>query len=275
MMRHFDQGRRIRLRFKVFTLLLFATLFPRSLFSNTLYFPQVAFGGGYSTTFVIVNTGTTTVSSNLNFYAQNGTARPDLTKPVSIAPGNSVRITLPNAGALTVVWAEFVASSGTVQGVATFDLRDSSGTLITSAGVLGVEGNTSFLLPVDVTATGSTGIAIGNTTGSSMNLRVRLLREDGSQVAVSTDARFTPLPGHAQVADFIGTMFSGIGTNFKGTLVIEAPSGSPATAIAATALTVKEGLLSALPVIPSSAQGATTLDFPQVAFGGGYSTTFT
>ena len=79
----------------VFLLALTLTVIPAPLFSNTLYFPQVAFGGGYSTTFVITNTGTTTVASTVNFNGQNGASRPDLRMPVNLPPGNSVRFTIP------------------------------------------------------------------------------------------------------------------------------------------------------------------------------------
>ena len=73
-------------RFLLFTL--FVALFPVSLFSNTLYFPQVAFGGGYSTTFAIVNTGTTGVSGRLNLFSQSGTLRSDLGgQAMAVHPG--------------------------------------------------------------------------------------------------------------------------------------------------------------------------------------------
>ena len=48
-----------------------------------------------------------------------------------------------------------------------------------------------------------------------------------------------------------------VGTNFKGTLIVEAEAGSQDFALAATALTIKEGMLSALPVIPYTASGPT------------------
>src|SRR5262245_52392866 len=142
-------------------LVLLGTLLPTSLFANTIYFPQVAYGGGYSTNFVVINTGTTAVTARLNFYSQAGPPRADLNKQADIAAGESARFTLPDTGALTVVWAELVAGSGTVQGVATFDLRN-NGVLTTSAGVLGVEGGTRFLIPVDVTSVEGTGVAVGN-----------------------------------------------------------------------------------------------------------------
>ena len=93
-------------------LLLVTGLFPSLGFSNTIFFPQVAYGGGYSTTFVIINTGSTNVSTRLNFYTQGGTLRPDLGTQVDIAVGNSIRYTVPNNGdAVTVVWGELAAGS--------------------------------------------------------------------------------------------------------------------------------------------------------------------
>src|SRR5262245_46904430 len=114
------------MKLRTLLLLLFVIALPCSLFSNTLYFPQVAFGGGYSTTVVLVNTGTTAVSAPLIFYSQSGSVRSDLGTQINLAPGNSMRFTLPNSGPLTAVWGELTAGTGTVQGVATFDLRNGS-----------------------------------------------------------------------------------------------------------------------------------------------------
>jgi hypothetical protein len=255
-------------------ILLVVALFPASVFSNTLYFPQVAFGGGYSTTFAIVNTGTTPVSGRLNLYSQSGALRSDLGAQLSIAPGNSTRFTIPNSGQLTAVWGEFDAGAGTVQGVATFDSRDASGRLVTSAGVLGVEADNTFLIPVDVTPTSSTGVAVANISNTPLTLEIRVIGENGVTVATSLDARFLPLAAHGQVADFVPAIISQIaGASFKGTMVIRSFAAS--SSLAVTALTVKEGLLSALPVAGGTSGGATTLEFPQIAFGGGYSTTLT
>src|SRR6202008_3762698 len=79
----------------------------------------------------------------------------------------------------------------------------------------------------------------------------------------------------AQVADFVPniiTQISGI-DQFRGTMVIRSFASTPSLAV--TALSVKEGLLSASPVATGTSGGASTLEFPQVVFGGGYSTTLT
>ena len=132
------------MRLRGLCLLFLVSAFPCSLFSNTVYFPQIALGGGYSTTVVIMNTGTTSVSGRLNFYTQGGTSRSDLSALINVAVGGSARFTLPDNGALTVLWAEFLAGSGTVQGVATFDLRDRNGVLRTSAPTQSLPGKPTF-----------------------------------------------------------------------------------------------------------------------------------
>src|SRR5215510_16368181 len=98
------------MKLKWLLLVLLVSVFPSSLYANTLYFPQVAFGGGYSTTFVIINTGTTAVSSQVVFYDQNGTPHPEFTTPVNLAPASSMRFTLPNTGSnVSLLWGELNA----------------------------------------------------------------------------------------------------------------------------------------------------------------------
>src|SRR5262249_44673028 len=151
------------------------------------------------------------------------------------------------------------AGSG-VQGVATFDFRTPAGTLTTSAGVLGVQPGNGFFLPVDVTPSGSTGIAVSNTKDPNINLRIRLFAENGAEVPATVDPRFTSLFGRGQFADFVTNIIPSLaGTTFKGALSIESAPGTAPGSLAATALTVKEDLLSALPVIAGvfSGSGAT------------------
>ena len=141
-------------------------------------------------------------------------------------------------------------NTGTVQGVATFDLRAPNLVLQTTAGVLGVQPANSFSLPVDVTPTGGTGLAVANTKDTNASVTLRLLNESGALVATATDARFTSFSGKGQAADFVTNIFPQLaGVTFRGALIVEA--GTSGT-LGATALTVKEGVLSALPVIPGT-----------------------
>ena len=211
------------------------------------------FGDGYSTTITVINAGLVAVTSQLRFFSQNGALRSEFLTPVNLAVGGSVRYTIPNTGPLTVIWGELVTTAGTVEGVATFELRAANGTLITAAGVLGIQPGNAFSLPVDVAANGQTGIAIANVKDTNVNVGYRLIGETASQIAIASDLRFLSLPSRGQVADFIRTVFPIIaGTNFKGALIIEAGPAAAPGSLAATALTVKEGVLAALPVIPGT-----------------------
>jgi len=125
-----------------------------------------------------------------------------------------------------------------------------------------VEGNGSFLIPVEVTPSSATGVAVSNVSVLSFNVRLRLFREDGSLVGSASDSRFSRLPTHGQVADFVTSFFPQlVNTTFRGTLVVDAPAGAPPNPLAATALAVKESLLSALPVVPGVRPGTPRSSF--------------
>jgi hypothetical protein len=97
---------------------------------------------------------------------------------------------------------------------------------------------------------------LANAANSGLNLRIRLFDESGKLVATASDPHFTSLAGRGQIADFVTNVFPQLaGTSFKGTLSVDLGSGASSGSVAATALTVKEGLLSALPVIPGSIGG--------------------
>ena len=125
-----------------------------------------------------------------------------------------------------------------------------------------MEGNGSFLIPVEVTPSSATGVAVSNVSVLSFNVRLRLFREDGSLVGSASDSRFSRLPTHGQVADFVTSFFPQlVNTTFRGTLVVDAPAGAPPNPLAATALAVKESLLSALPVVPGVRPGTPRSSF--------------
>jgi hypothetical protein len=244
------------------TLVITATLLLAFVFhvgvarAANIYFPQVAVGGGYSTTFTLMNTGPTALSGSLLVYNQDGSPRaglPSSFASVSIPAGGSVRLTLPNSGDLTVGSA-FFQTAGTVQGLASFDLRGPDGQLQTTAGVLGIASGPRFLIPVDMSASSQTGLAVMNASPVGTSVTMRLISEAGAQVASSPDARLSAFGGYRQIADFINNLFPGQSvSDFRGTVVIEALGQ-----LAATGIVVKEGFLSALPVIGSFVPPANT-----------------
>jgi hypothetical protein len=232
--------------------LLLLSLTPVSVFANTIYFPEVVYGGGYTTNFTIINTGTALVSSQLIIYSQQGTQLGSI--PILVPGAGSTRYSLSDSGPLKIGWGVIAAGTATVQGVASFDQRNDSGVLVTSSGMLGLDAGNSFLVPVE---SSSTGVAIANANTSAVNVRLRLLGENGSELASRDDTRLNPLGSRRQIVDSIGAIFPEFsGTAFRGALVVETSGNAPSNSLAVTGFTLKEGLFSAVPVVPVSANFA-------------------
>ncbi|MBI4446185.1 MAG: DUF11 domain-containing protein [Acidobacteria bacterium] len=218
-----------------------------------LYFAQVADGGGFSTLFSIPNTGTTAVSGRLKFFNSNGSARSLSIGGVSgsqfnvtITAGGAVRLRTGNVGPALAGWAVF-ESTAALQGVGTFEFRQ-EGRLTTAAAVLGSKAVKKVSIPVEIDAATDTGVAIGNVGSASAVVRLRLRNDSGVEAAAILDPRLNPLPAQQHVADFVSAFFAqtaGISA-FGGTLVVEVVGDGQITV---TGLRLKEGLLSALPVI--------------------------
>lgn len=182
------------------------------------------------------------------FFSQNGSDRivqvgstKDSRFAVSVSAAGSTRLSTSDTTPTVISgWASFNSTSTFIRGVATFDLRV-NGVLITSASVIGSAANNRFVLPVELAEAASTGIAIVSPL-SATNIRLRLFSESGAEISSTLNA----LAVRSQVADFLQTFFGSVMPPFRGSLVAEVVQGG---SIAVTGLTVKEGLLSALPVI--------------------------
>jgi hypothetical protein len=152
-------------------------------------------------------------------------------------------------GSLTVGSAYF-QTNYTAQGVGTFELRADNGVLLTTAGVIAGPANQRLEIPVDLSGSSNTGIALMNTQNSATNVRLRLISQSGTEVGSVLDSRLNPFPARRQIAEFVPSLFPNLPlANFRGTLIAETTDGS--VSIAATGIAVKEGLLSSLPVITS------------------------
>ena len=236
-------------------LLLVIVLIPTSLLANKLYFPQIVFGGGYSTTLVLMNRGTTNVSGSFQLFGQNSASLMNV--PVNVPAGGSTRLTVPDTGTSgTSSWGMVDAGEGTVHGVAVFESR-LNGALLTTAGVFGVEAGNGFTVPVDVAGNGiaaNTAIAVANVNpNSSVTLVLQLISESGSgsPSVTSNDARFIALAPGQQRAEFVTTLWPNLAAGFKGTLAVGVmDKAQQPNSLVLTALSWNDGLFSAIPVIP-------------------------
>ncbi len=143
-------------------------------------------------------------------------------------------------------WASY-ETAGSVYGVATFELRNEIN-LDAIAGVLGSTPLSHFTIPVEVSEFSYTGFAIANQSATApITVQFTLLDESGLTIGSTRMARLDPLYASNQIADFVNSAFPAVRNGFKGTLVAEVVGSGTMVAVG---LTVKEGMLSAIPVIP-------------------------
>jgi hypothetical protein len=221
---------------------------PTSLFSNKLYFPQVVFGGGYTTTVVLMNKGTMSVLSNFQVYGETGTLLKSI--PTTVHGLGSTRLSIADpAPSVVSSWGMLDAGTETVQGAAIFDVRSTTGALIDTVAVLGIEAANDFTFLVDLAGNGitsNTGFAIANVNpNSDVTVNFQLLSELGCG---DVTGRSITLRSGQHIAEFVTEIWPQLGAVFKGTLLVWVTPGQP-NSLVLTALNFKEGLMSEVPAI--------------------------
>jgi hypothetical protein len=238
---------------KRYVLLIAFCLVPTSLFSNKLYFPQVVFGGGYTTTIVLINMGDASISSDFQVHGQTGALL--ISIPTTVPGGGSTRLSIADPGPSVISsWGMLDAGAEGVRGAATVDVRSTSGALISTVGVLGLEAANDFTFPVDVAENGiasNTAFAIANVNpNSSLTVNFQLMSESGygSPSMTGADRRFITLGSGHHIAEFVTEIWPQLAVGFKGTLMVWVTPGQP-NSLVLTAVNVKDGLVSAVPAI--------------------------
>jgi subtilisin family serine protease len=233
---------------------------------GTGLFSQVAVGGGYTTVFTFLNTGSTAVNATLTLTrGDNGSPLiAIITDPSSTSTQtSSYPFTVPAGGAqyLTATssssqastgWAKTTPSSGLLGGVATFSYAP-SGAIQTVAGVLSSSTVSAATIPVDddVSQQRETGYAVANPGTSPITIRVVTVNADGS---TGTTLTTISLAAGQQTAGFFyldPVLSSQQSTwKFRGSVVLIGQNGAVFSAVA---LVLNQKLLAAIPVIPSKA----------------------
>jgi thermitase len=260
---------------------------------TNFYFAQAAVGGGYTTTFTFLNTGSEETYGNLTLMGDSGS-------PLSVAftspglpglTGSSFQISIPPGGTQTITanpvnqgdptsagWARVESSGGSLQGVATFQLVNSN-TLTTIVGVLSAAATDSATIPIDDDRTQGifsrvTGYSVANPGSEDLYIQIVLKNADGSVSKTIDPQMLNPLRPGCHVARFLWEDLNEPNLRFKGSMVLAAQGAKPFSVVA---LVLNQGLYTAIPVIPGSQAGAsrTTNLFAQMAIGGGYTTIYT
>ncbi len=234
-------------------------------------FPHVVVGGGYSTVFSFLNTGSATLSGTLILTAADGTPMKvnlsgsgagfdspnelganfsaGSTMPITVPPGGASFITAsatsPEAPAQTG-WARVESYGGFLGGVATFRKADASGSMLTSAGVLSAAAVEAATIPVDDDRSRNryTGFAIANPCSESIFITGTLIEGD----LEGSPGRFTISLGPGQQAASYFFQNAPLPEVFKGSAVLTAQGGKRFSVVA---LVQNSSHYSALPAIPT------------------------
>jgi hypothetical protein len=221
------------------------------------FFPQVAVGNGYSTTFTLGNTGATPISGNLLLTDQQGNPftvnstnfGAGSSFPVSIPPGGTTFLTVnsPNANdPQKSGWATIETPGGSLGGVATFEFA-AQGVMQAAAGVLPSQQMQFATIPVDNddSQIRFTGYALANPSDQSLVVKLGIVDQDGNLV---DDTITITLGPRQQIARFLHQDLNRL--KFRGSMVFRAQAGGTFVVVA---LLQKQQLFTVIPVIPAKA----------------------
>jgi hypothetical protein len=192
--------------------------------------------GNWTTTFTIVNNGTTTTQVHMNFFDDNGNALPlpqifPQTSPSSVgtsasfdrtlSPGQVliVQTTGPTSQAVQTGWAQLLYN-GNVGAYAVFGQSTNNASVQEAVVPLETRTPGSFVIPFDTTGGYATGVALANVSTSAANVTL-LIRDDNGNLLQSTSVALAA-QGHTSF-DLVSRF--GVTAQRRGTLEFQTPAG--------------------------------------------------
>lgn len=222
---------------------------------TTLYFPHLADGGGYRSSFLLLNPASAPVTATLEFFASNGsplalpingTSR--TTHTVQLAARQVARIdTAGSSEEIKWGWARLTASERiywhTLGGSVILQaVRD--GSIASEAGVSSSVLMSNFATYVDGTGSAEAGIAVANPRDTAVTLAFTLRDSSGALLA-GPMVRDVPARGH--LAQFVTQIFPGA-SGIEGTLAVQA--SAPVAGIGLRYESVERPIFTTVPVVP-------------------------
>ncbi len=209
---------------------------------SEIYFAHFARGNGYSTTFTLMNTGTTDATGILQLYDTQGNP---LIPTQVIIPARGTNSVTSGGGVLRTGWGKFVGEGGKVTGVATFLLQE-RGVPKAAAAVLGARPMQSASIPARVSLPEEEymSYALANPGTTPITLTVRAYSSEGVPIggALTVDLA----PGQQRARFLHETLPPDDVDFFDGSIQVVSQSGEPFIAVA---LSQVKGLLTVLPVV--------------------------
>jgi spore coat protein CotH len=248
----------------------------------TLYFPQIANGGGYITTVALLNTSNANESGFLKLYANSGSALVVTDSNGSAGslfayaiPANGAWVFETNGSPATthIGSMQIIPDSGTQAPVGAGVFRYTCGGItVTEAGIPSAVATTHARIFIDRTSGHDTGVAIAGVNDASVNVSVRAYAMNGSTTA--SDANTITLSGNGHLSAFAGQLVSGLRDGFTGVLDLESTTPFVALTLRSLYNTRRDYLITTFPVADLTRSAPFPTVFPQIADGGGYTTQF-
>jgi len=205
-------------------------------FSSAGSMADIASAGFWTTTFTLVNNGTTAAQIHMNFFNDSGAplalplifpqtspnpGAPQSTLDSTMNPGAVliIQTTGPSSQAVQTGWAQLLFN-GNVTGYAVFG-QSTSGSAQEAVVPLETRTPGSFVIPFDTTGGYATGVALANVSTSAANVQV-LIRDDNGNLLQSTTISLAA-QGHTSF-DLV-SRFGGLVSQRRGTLEFQTPAG--------------------------------------------------
>ena len=235
-------------------------------FTTRLFFPQLAVGGGYTSTLTLLNNGIEAATATVTITSATGA--PLLVKgtrsaavPVDLGTNSVFLVTVPALGVRILTftdpdngsvakngWARVVGETGNVKGVLTFQRQ--IGTQLTGlASVLSADQISAGLIPIDNNwnLNRQVGFAIANQGTNDIHIRFIVFDEDGNVLTTLDAPDLNPLRPGQQISKFLWQYFPQY-ADFRGSVMIVATEAD--ARFIAVALSMNRDLMTVIPILP-------------------------
>jgi sugar lactone lactonase YvrE len=254
----------------------------KTLTNTSIYFPQFADGGGYTTSLILLNTSTQAETGSLQIFDNNG--NPLIVNQVGGITSYSFQYTIPAGGAYHFQsdglssapsgWVRIVPgySSMTPVGSGVFSYNPGS-VLVSESGIPSSVSTTHARVYVDRSGGHNVGLAIANVGNTEANITINSYQTDGVS-GVGTSKGPLTLAAYGHDAEFADQLIEGLPTGYRGVLDIN--STTPFAALTVRSLNNERGdfLMTTFPIADANQTAPSPVVFPHVADGGGYMTEF-
>jgi enterochelin esterase-like enzyme len=256
----------------------------KPLTDTPLYFPQLADGGGWITSLILLNTSGSVETGSLNIFDKNGA--PLVISRTGGSSASSFLYSIPangsfrfqtngSLGSQNVGWVQLVpdAENSTPIGSGVFSFNPVD-VMTSESGIPSVPLSTTHSrVFVDRSGNHNTGLAIVNVDHAATNVTIQAFEIDGVTPAGQSQ-KSLQLAGFGHDSQFADQLISGLPSDFTGVLDISAPTPFAAITIRSLYNERDDFLMTTFPVADATRPAPSPVVFPQIADGGGYVSQF-